>query len=320
MALSQVDQYKITNQQDRDYLTTAQDGWQKANAAGDENLKKFWASEGAKVRAKYGYSGGADGNTYTELPTTFSNTAYQTNPSNAGLMRTDTTSYANLANAMANHNIANNTRDYIQNLTNISNSYNQSRTDLYKTGTDIWNQYLNEVSDRYKDAYLANALATQNAANRGLTSSALGTAMNTSNLVSAANKVSDLKNNKDKSLSDVAVNLDRLAADYNINRDSLLQNLYNQNQSAISEAQSNYLDMLGTINQNYTSAYNNYLMSGYDAATNGMQQANAAQIQADADTRNLQLQLAAQEKQDAANNAQEQWKLQFLADHGALSS
>lgn len=315
MALSQVDQYKITNQQDRDYLTTAQDGWQKANAAGDENLKKFWASEGAKVRAKYGYSGGADGNTYTELPTTYQGTAYQMNPSNAGLAKTDTTPYANLANSMANHNIANNTRDYIQNLTNISNSYNQSRTDLYKTGTDIWNQYLNEVSDRYKDAYLTNALATQNAANRGLTSSALGTAMNTSNLVSAANKVSDLKNNKDKSLSDVAVNLDRLAADYNINRDALLQSLYQQNQAAISEAQNNYFNTIGSINQDYANAYNNYIMNSADAYTNYLGNLSAADIE----NKREQFEAQIAKEQNDANNEQERWKLQFLADHGALS-
>lgn len=288
MALTSYDNAFVTNDDDKRTLAANTAAW---NATSDPNEKARLAASSESIRNKYGYSGGSDGSTFTALK---NNAGYAVNPAIAGITGGDTSNYANLYQNQANSSIAQARNNYLKNITNMANTYNQGRADLLKTYADTQSQFERNVRDTYRDAYTANAIAQQNAANRGLTSSALGTAMGTSALVNAANKVSDLKSDRDTNLSNINTQLDRLAADYNIDRDTALNALYNTEWQSNSDAAANYWQAMADVNQTEANARNAYINAAYNAGANALlsdkefaNQISEAQINAD-----LQLKLA----------------------------
>lgn len=56
------------NDKELSHLTTLQQRWQEASAAGDQDAMKRAHDEAESIRARYGYSGGTDGGGYSQLP------------------------------------------------------------------------------------------------------------------------------------------------------------------------------------------------------------------------------------------------------------
>lgn len=55
------------NDKELAHLTTLQERWQQASAAGDQDAMRRAHEEAESIRARYGYSGGTDGSEYNEL-------------------------------------------------------------------------------------------------------------------------------------------------------------------------------------------------------------------------------------------------------------
>ena len=110
---------------------------------------------------------------------------------------------------------------YQNNLANLTKTYQNNYTDVYNQIGDIKNDYRNNIQELYDDTYMNNAIAMQQMANRGMTSSAQGVAMGTSGLMNASKQASNLAADRDTLVNNVRTQLNRLTEAYSIDKDLL---------------------------------------------------------------------------------------------------
>lgn len=263
MAISAYDK-TIMSDSDLAKLQEYTNGWEMATNDNDRNAYNLAAN---KLRAKYNYSMGSDGATYSELPTTVSTNSGVNSSARQNVAQIDTSNYLAGAQAQATQQKTTARENYIKNLTNLASTYNQNRTDVLNTAADTAQQYKNTMSTAYQNAYTNNELAKQNAVANGLQSTGLANAMQTSALAAANQNIGNIASERNTALTQLANQLDSLSATYNTDRDAALQELYNNELKADADAYSNYFTNLLSADTTNASALNQYLLTvlGYDA-------------------------------------------------------
>ena len=151
---------------------------------------------------------------------------------------------------------------YQNNLANLTKTYQNNYTDVYNQIGDIKNDYRNNIQELYDDTYMNNAIAMQQMANRGMTSSAQGVAMGTSGLMNASKQASNLAVDRDTLVNNVRTQLNRLTEAYNIDKD-LLEKEFSLNKiQAMSDAELKYLEQMLDIDNINTNIYNSWAEIG----------------------------------------------------------
>lgn len=267
----------LLSTEDQAKMLSYKNGYEMATTDADRTAYNTLANQ---LRAKYNYSLGDDGATYTPLATVTNNAGVISNPTQAGVAQIDTSAYLAGAQAQATKQKTTAREDYIKNLTNLASTYNQNRTDLLNSAADSKNEYTKTMSDAYQAAYTNNEIAKQNAVANGLQSTGLGNAMQVAALASANRDIGQIASDRNTALTSIANQLDTLSANYNTSRDALLQNLYNQELAADADAYTNYFNNLLSADTTNANAYNEYILNalGYDATAieNAKQRAQEA--------------------------------------------
>ena len=151
--------------------------------------------------------------------------------------------------------------EYNNNLANLRKTYHDNYTNYYNQIGSTKNDYAKNIQDLYDSTYLNNAMALQQAANRGMTSAAQGVAMGTSGLMSASQKASQLTSDRDTLISSIQSQLNRLTADYNIDKDILEANFSAAKIAAMSDAQLQYVDRALNLDSQDNDVYNSFMRS-----------------------------------------------------------
>ena len=151
---------------------------------------------------------------------------------------------------------------YNINLANITKSYNDNYKRSYDQIASTKNDYAKNIQTLYDNTYKNNALALQQAANRGMTSAAQGVAMGTSGLMDASKKASDLTSSRDTLISNIQTELNRLTTDYNIDKDLLSANFSADKINAMSTADLQWLQAALDIENENNETYNSFLSTG----------------------------------------------------------
>lgn len=151
--------------------------------------------------------------------------------------------------------------EYNNNLANLRKTYHDNYTNYYNQIGSTKNDYAKNIQDLYDSTYLNNAMALQQAANRGMTSAAQGVAMGTSGLMSASQKASQLTSDRDTLISSIQSQLNRLTADYNIDKDILEANFSAAKIAAMSDAQLQYVDRALNLDSQDNDVYNSFMQS-----------------------------------------------------------
>lgn len=158
---------------------------------------------------------------------------------------------------------------YNTNTANLAKAYNDSYKKSYDQIESTKNAYNQNIQDLYDSTYKNNALALQQAANRGLTSSAQGIAMGTSGLMNASKKASQLTADRDALINNIQSELNRLTSDYNIDKNTLEANFSADKIKSLSDAELQWLEAALQIENENNDIYNSYLSMGlqnqYDA-------------------------------------------------------
>lgn len=151
--------------------------------------------------------------------------------------------------------------EYNNNLANLRKTYQDNYTNYYNQIGSTKNDYAKNIQDLYDSTYLNNAMALQQAANRGMTSAAQGVAMGTSGLMSASQKASQLTSDRDTLISSIQSQLNRLTADYNIDKDVLEANFSAAKIAAMSDAQLQYIDRALNLDSKDNDVYNSFMQA-----------------------------------------------------------
>lgn len=148
--------------------------------------------------------------------------------------------------------------NYNTNAANLLKTYNQNYSDLYGQIGSAENANKKNIQELYDQTYLNNAMAMQQAANNGLTSSAQGIAMGTSGLMSASKQASQLTADKDELISNIQLKLNDLTANYNIDKNTLDANFNADKLSAMSTADLQWLQSALDIDSQNNETWNNF--------------------------------------------------------------
>lgn len=151
---------------------------------------------------------------------------------------------------------------YNKNLANLTKTYRDNYTNYYNQIGSTKNDYAKNIQDLYDSAYLNNAMALQQAANRGMTSAAQGVAMGTSGLMSASQKASQLTSDRDTLISSIQSQLNRLTENYNVDKDLLEANFSADKIAAMSDAELQYINSALDIENNNNNTYNSWAQIG----------------------------------------------------------
>lgn len=151
---------------------------------------------------------------------------------------------------------------YNKNLANLTKTYRDNYTNYYNQIGSTKNDYAKNIQDLYDDTYLNNAMALQQAANRGMTSAAQGVAMGTSGLMSASQKASQLTSDRDTLISSIQSQLNRLTENYNVDKDLLEANFSADKIAAMSDAELQYINSALDIENNNNNTYNSWAQIG----------------------------------------------------------
>lgn len=127
--------------------------------------------------------------------------------------------------------------NYENDLSSLKKAYNEAVTGFKKQQLDTQSDYEANLAQLDEDTYLANKMATINAANSGLTSSAQGAAMNMSTIAQANKQSSALTMNRDNILKTIELNLEQLANDLNTDRVTLKRTLNANTLAALSDGE-----------------------------------------------------------------------------------
>lgn len=151
---------------------------------------------------------------------------------------------------------------YNKNLANLTKTYRDNYTNYYNQIGSTKNDYAKNIQDLYDSTYLNNAMALQQAANRGMTSAAQGVAMGTSGLMSASQKASQLTSDRDTLISSIQSQLNRLTENYNVDKDLLEANFSADKIAAMSDAELQYINSALDIENNNNNTYNSWAQIG----------------------------------------------------------
>jgi hypothetical protein len=127
--------------------------------------------------------------------------------------------------------------NYENDLSSLKKAYNEAVTGYEKQQLNTQADYETNLAQLDEDAYLASKMATINAANRGLTSSAQGAAMNMTATAQANKQASVLKMNRDNILETIDLNLKQLANDLNVDKVTLKRTLNANTLAALSDGE-----------------------------------------------------------------------------------
>ena len=148
-------------------------------------------------------------------------------------------------------------------MANLTKTYRYNYTNYYNQIGSKKNDYAKNIQDLYDSTYLNNAMALQQAANRGMTSAAQGVAMGTSGLMSASQKASQLTSDRDTLISSIQSQLNRLTENYNVDKDLLEANFSADKLNAMSTARLEWLRASLDIDSDEIGTYNSFLNSHY---------------------------------------------------------
>lgn len=261
MALSTYDSQFLTAAQQAQILK-AQEDYATAKAAGNTEGMTSAHNYAESIRNSAGYSGLSDGSGF-EVKT---NTGY-TNPTLAGIQLVDTSKLDDWKTAYIQQQNAELEKAYNDAIAQATSTYNTNKAEYESSIEDAKNAYDQNIATLYGDTYKNNILARQQAASRGLTSSAQGIAMGTSQLAQATQQASSLANDRDTAINKINLQLDRLAEDYNLNKDTLKKNLDLDKISALSTAEIQYISSLMDAMQFNATSQNDYITAAADAQT-----------------------------------------------------
>ena len=197
-------------------------------------------------------------------------------------------------------------QNFNTNKANLLKTYNKNYSDLYGQIGSAENANKKNIQDLYDQTYLNNAMAIQQAANRGITSAAQGVAMGTSGLMSASKQAAQLTADKDQLVHNIQLKLNDLTANYNIDKDMLDANFNANKLATMSTADLQWLQQaLDIDNQNNTTwnnFYNNELQNQYNTAEREAEQAYKT-AEADNDVERQKALLAWQYENDPSYKA-----------------
>ena len=154
-------------------------------------------------------------------------------------------------------------KNFNTNMANLTKTYRDNYTNYYNQIGSTKNDYAKNIQDLYDSTYLNNAMALQQAANRGMTSAAQGVAMGTSGLMSASQKASQLTSDRDTLISSIQSQLNRLTENYNVDKNTLTANFSADKLNAMSTAQLEWLRASLDIDSDEIGTYNSFLNSHY---------------------------------------------------------
>ncbi len=154
-------------------------------------------------------------------------------------------------------------KNFNTNMANLTKTYRDNYTNYYNQIGSTKNDYAKNIQDLYDSTYLNNAMALQQAANRGMTSAAQGVAMGTSGLMSASQKASQLTSDRDTLISSIQSQLNRLTENYNVDKDLLEANFSADKLNAMSTARLEWLRASLDIDSDEIGTYNSFLNSHY---------------------------------------------------------
>ena len=154
-------------------------------------------------------------------------------------------------------------KNFNTNMANLTKTYRDNYTNYYDQINSTKNDYAKNIQDLYDNTDLNNAMALQQAANRGMTSAAQGVAMGTSGLMSASQKASQLTSDRDTLISSIQSQLNRLTENYNVDKDLLEANFSADKLNAMSTARLEWLRASLDIDSDEIGTYNSFLNSHY---------------------------------------------------------
>lgn len=319
MATSVYDE-NIMSSADKQKLKNYTEGW---NNAKTDSEKAAYNNLANSLRASYGYSMGADGNTFTKLPTQLNSAGVPISPVNAGLQKINTDNYLQAAQAQATAQKTTARNDYIKNLQDMATTYNQNVADVQNTLRQTTTQYAQDAKDLYNAAYQNNKSIQEKAQNNGLSSTGLGTAMQVAGMNSTSSNVADLMSERNTAVSNLQNQINTLSANYNISKDAAAQALQNTEYGIDANAYTNYFQNLLEADKLNANTYNDYILAalGYDAQA--IEQAKQRQAEQDQTLQQYQLQkeieqmnIDSQIKMLEMSNANELEKLKLQAQLG----
>ena len=197
-------------------------------------------------------------------------------------------------------------QNFNTNKANLLKTYNKNYSDLYGQIGSAENANKKNIQDLYDQTYFNNAMAIQQAANRGMTSAAQGVAMGTSGLMSASKQAAQLTADKDQLVHNIQLKLNDLTANYNIDKDTLDANFNANKLAAMSTADLQWLqqalDIDSQNNTTWNNFYNNELQNQYNTAEREAEQAYKT-AEADKDVERQKALLAWQYENDPSYKA-----------------
>ena len=197
-------------------------------------------------------------------------------------------------------------QNFNTNKANLLKTYNKNYSDLYGQIGSAENANKKNIQDLYDQTYLNNAMAIQQAANRGMTSAAQGVAMGTSGLMSASKQAAQLTADKDQLVHNIQLKLNDLTANYNIDKDMLDANFNANKLATMSTADLQWLqqalDIDSQNNTTWNNFYNNELQNQYNTAEREAEQAYKT-AEADKDVERQKALLAWQYENDPSYKA-----------------
>jgi len=263
MAVSIYDK-NLMSAEDQQKLQGYTDGYAAATTDAD---KQAFNTLATNLRAKYGYSMGGDGATYTPLQTNTNNAGINANPYTAGLKQIDTSNYLKGMQAQADAVKATAKQNYIQNMADMATTYNQNVADVNKNILQTNYDYKNDLADAYKSQYTSNQAVMQTAQNNGLASTGMGAAIQANGLAQSGQQITDLTTAKNLEQAQLEQQLNTLSANYNVSKDEALQALQNTYLQADADAYTNYFNNLLSADTTNANTINEYVLAamGYDA-------------------------------------------------------
>lgn len=229
--------------------------YKEAYANGDKSANALAES----LRAKYGYSGGSNGSLYNKISSDYG----YNNSKNVSTI--DTTPLIDWKNNYIKQQTAELEKAYNDAIAERDNAYNKNVSEYLASIDDARNAYKSNINTLYEDTYKNNVLAQQQAASRGLTSSAQGVALGTSGLMSATRQASNLANDRDVAINKINLALNNLSSENDIAKATLKSNLDLDKISKMSDAEVKYIAQLMSALEYNSTEQNKYNLSKDDA-------------------------------------------------------
>ena len=144
-----------------------------------------------------------------------------------------------------------------EDLATAKKAYNNNIANQEQQKEQVASDYRKNMNTLMDDAYAAQVSATQIAANRGMTSSAQGLAMNVSADMQVAKRKSELTSDRDTLINNINTEMNRIEENYGIDRATLKKKFNADKLTALSTSELQYMQACLEIDDYNANTWNN---------------------------------------------------------------